>query len=211
MPWHCAVCRLRTRWCHWCKVRHCACRPHVSRAGLHRYKVLTIRREDGQHRLMASRRYAHLKGAQKGGRTTAQRQNPGRFTRETARIAALARWLGRHKENKRIGLRLGLRRHRARPEVSRRHLRYLYARMPRLGIVYKPEFGQWHEGFELRKVASGEIVPMCGRIISERTALRRLGHLPFDRKNWVPSDSDQIVASTTGTDPATRKGRRTKA
>lgn len=208
MPWNCGRCLSRTRWCHWCKIRHCACRPHVSRAGLHRYKVLTIRREDGVHRLMASRRYAHLKGAQKGGRTTASRPNPGRFSSETARKASLARWQGRHRKNGHVGLRLGLQRKRTRPEVSRAHLRYLYARVPRLGIRFDTRFGVWHAGCELRRVANGDLVFMWGERISERTALRRLGHLPFDRKNWVPSESDQIVATTTGTDPAVRRARR---
>jgi hypothetical protein len=200
MPWSCARCLKRTRWCHWCRVRHCACRPHVSRAALHRYRVLTIRRADGVHRLMSSRRFAHLKGAQKGGQTTATRPNPGRFNPETARKAALARWLGRHKANPRTGLRPGVRRKRTRPEVSRRHLRYLYSRTSRLGIRYLPLTGQWMQ------------TAIWGMTqISETTALRRLGHLPYDRKNWVPGESDLIVAETTGTDPAHRKGRRRRA
>ena len=136
MPWFCTGCRARTRWCHWCKVRHCACRPHVSRAGKYRYKVLVIRRADGVHRTMAARRYAHLKGAQRGGKTTALRANPGRFNPETARKAALARWQGSQKANPRTGLRPGRLLRRARPEVSRDMLRYLYSRVPRLGIQY---------------------------------------------------------------------------
>jgi hypothetical protein len=211
MPWVCTRCSGRTRWCHWCKVRHCACRPHVSRAGKYRYKVHTIRREDGTHRFMSARRYAHLKGAQRGGQTTALRPNPGRFNSETARKAALARWLGRHKANPRTGLRPGRVLRRTRPEVSRAHLRYLYSRVPRLGIRFDARFGVWHAGCELRRVANGDLVFMWGERISERTALRRLGHLPAARKNWVPGEFDQIVATTTGTDPATRKGRRTKA
>lgn len=208
MPWSCARCLTRTRWCHWCKVRHCACNPHVSRAAKYRYKVLVIKRADGVHRTMAARRYAHLKGAQKGGQTTAGRPNPGRFNPETARKAALARWLGRHKANPRSGLRPGRRLKRSRPEVSRRHLRYLYARAPRLGIRYFPET-IFDRGFWGQYEQTSEGSRFLG-IISETTALRRLGHLPFARKNWVPGPTDQIVATTTGTDPAVRRARRNR-
>jgi hypothetical protein len=138
MPWYCPDCRGRTTWCYWCKVRHCACRPHVVRNRTPGYvrKVHTIRKQSGETRFMSARRYAHLKGAQKGGQMTATRPNPGRFNPDSARKAALARWQGRHRVNKPTGLRLGLPRKKSRPDVDRTVLRYLYSRVPRLGIQY---------------------------------------------------------------------------
>jgi hypothetical protein len=197
MPWYCADCRGRTRWCTWCKVRHCACRPHVSRKPQYLYKVHVIKRADGRHRTMAARRYAHLKGAQKGGQKTALGPNPGRFDSEAARAASRRRWDRHCKPNAISGIRRGMPSKRTRPEVNRRLLRALYSRAPRLGIRYLPVTEQWIH------------VQDCGQfIISERTALRRLGHLLYPRKNWVPAENEVIVATTTGTDPAVRRARR---
>lgn len=194
MPWFCCTCTKRTTWCRWCRVRHCACRPHVSRKRKYWYKVVLIRKLNGQTSTMAARRYAHLKGAQKGGQKTALGPNPGRFDSEAARKASLARWLGSQKANRWSGVRPGRILKRTRPEVSRAHLRVLYARAPRLGIRYLPITKQWVQG---------------SAVIAERTALRRLGHLPHARKNWVPGEHEVIVATSTGTDPAWRKARKT--
>lgn len=198
MPWNCGRCLGRTRWCHWCKVRHCPCRPHVSRKRKYLHKVLVIKREDGTHRIMAARRYAHLKGAQRGGKTTATRPNPGRFTLDAARKASQARWQGRHRMNRLVGIRLGIRRKRIAPTANRSLLRYLYSRAFRLGIHYIPVTRQW--------VQQGD--NFC-HIISERTALRRLGHLPYARKNWVPGEHEVIIAHVdVGMGPAEGRARR---
>jgi hypothetical protein len=93
--------------------------------------------------------------------------------------------------NKLVGVRLGLPSTPRAPRVSRRHLRILYARAPRLGIRYLPMTGQWVQG---------------SAVIAEQTALRRLGHVNYARKNWVPEDDDPILNVNTGTDPAVRGG-----
>lgn len=198
MPWYCPTCSGRTYWCYWCKVRHCAHSPHISRAKKYDRQVVLIKTSKGT-RTMAARRYAHLKGAQKGGQKTAQGPNMGRFNPDTARKAALARWLGRHKVNKRIGVRLGLPSKKQAPGVSRAHLRYLYSRAPRLGIRFVRLTQEW--------VQMGD---SWIRVISEQTALRRLGHLKYARKNWVPGENEPIIARTRGTFgiPRARRGSR---
>lgn len=208
MPWYCHTCTKRTIWCHWCKVRHCACRPHVPKFNYDR-QVVTIRRQDGCTRFMAARRYAHLKGAQRGGRKTAQGPNPGRFNSDTARKAVQARWHGRHRMNKLVGIRLGMARKRTAPTVSRAHLRYLYSRVPRLGIRYFPET-IFDKGFWGQYEQTSKNSRFLG-IISEKTALRRLGHIAYARKNWVPGENEPIIARSKGTfgiPRAERQGRR---
>ena len=203
MPYYCAACSGRLWWCTHCKVKHCTCRPHVRRHYPKDYdrQIVVIRKRVGGTRTMAARRYAHLKGAQKGGQTTAGRPNPGRFNSEAARKASLARWNGRHRLNRPTGLRLGMIRKKTSQQVSRAHLRYLYSRTPRLGIRYYPpeqgETGFWTQTDE--NVESQ---------IAERTALRRLGHLAYARRNWVPAEDEPIVATTVGINRASRKRRR---
>lgn len=205
MPWFCPKGH-RTVWCHWCKVRHCACRPHQKTRPDHRYRNVMIRLANGQTRFMSSRRYAHLKGAQKGGQVTAGRPNPGRFSSASAKKAALARWEGRHRVWKRTGVRVGLPARRVAPGLNRRALRVLYNRAPRAGVWFDAQWGVWHEGFEIRKTLHGP-VPMYGRIISERTALRRLGHLFYARKNWVPGQGEPIIKRMIGKGLAVSEAR----
>lgn len=197
MIYICPTCRRRRYWCRYCDQRHCKCSPHVSQRLRYRNKVMILRLPNGQTRTMAARRYAHLKAAQKGGQTSALRPNAGRFTSESARKTALKRWNGRHRLNKPLGIRLGTRRKFSRPMLDRRALRVLYSRAPRLGIRYLPVTQEWIR----------EIPDMTRSvIISENTALRRLGHLPYARKNWVPDNTITIVTiADAGTARAARR------
>jgi hypothetical protein len=99
-----------------------------------------------------------------------------KFTSEDARKAALRLWAKRWRLVK--GVRVGKPAYR-RPAVRRAPLRAFYAKFPTNGVRYDPVENIW-----VRKVGEG-----WPRTISERTALRHLGHLPYyvnDRKGLIP-------------------------
>ena len=79
----------------------------------------------------------------------------------------------------REGVRTG-RRVKYRPRVKREPLRVYYAEHPTKGIQYHRWF-PWEKGHWT----------LDGRTITERTALRRLGHLP-NPAGFVPTNDDVI-------------------
>lgn len=148
-------------------------RPWGSRV-VHKGKAVVVTTQDGQTRMMSSRDAASQLGRSKGGRTAQARGTGHRFTSEEARAAARKLWDKRYPINKRIGARLG-RPCNLRPFVYRAPLRlkhvFYYACPP--GVYYLEN--QWVER------SNGQTRP-----IGERTALRRLGYLPYPRKHIVP-------------------------
>lgn len=213
----CPQCHRRAPWCRTCKVRHChVCSPHPSRARKYLGKNHMIqRRSGGCLMIMSARRYAHLRGASKGGQTTAGRPNPGRFTPETARLAAQKAWstrwrLSRGGNGRATPLRIG-RVRKYRPAVDRAAVRAQYAytlkstgdldRQALSGLTYFPPAGLrtkgvWSLATTVYPNGDGNMAVTSERVISERAALRRLGLLPTYTKNWVPTDEDRIVKTT---------------
>lgn len=127
----------------------------------------------------------------KGGRRIHELGKAHQFTSETARAAALKLWRTRQRKVK--GVRVGMRRNVA-PRTNRKDLRLIYA----IGNC-EPESPAWYDPFEQQWFAWTREFP-----ISERTALRRLGHLPYrNRKGIVP----ERVVQATGVLPALRKKR----
>lgn len=120
-------------------------------------------------KLMAHREYRRLLGNSKGGQVAAQRKTAHRWTPETARKAAQKLWRTRYRVNKHIGVRLGMVLAK-RPPVFRAPLRARYA----LGPDTNPA-GIWYDPFNRQWVRAGTV-------LSERQALRQLGHLPGPNK-----------------------------
>lgn len=89
-----------------------------------------------------------------------------RWNSETARKAINTYWKKRARFNKRIGCRIG-RPSKRRKAIAYAPLRELYAREPRENIRYIPSTRLWWLTLHNRSVT-----------LQERTALRRLGHLP---------------------------------
>ncbi len=202
LRFQCPTCGKRAYWCRYCKVRHCSvCAPHPSRRRKYLAKNHLIQRRNGQTTIMSARRYAHLKGASKGGQVTASRPNKGRWTSETARIAAKRAWATRWRAVGRPNydgppLRIG-RPRKNRPAVNRAAVRAQYALNPTEdGLIYS-RIGQcWY---------------LKGRQLSERAALKRLGLLPTHTKNWVPGQDEPILRTIVGRLPAKKRKRRTQA
>lgn len=133
-----------------------------------------LRLSTGEVRWYTDAWLRHRMGTSKGGQTTASRPNPGRFTSETARAAINKAWRTRWRFNKRIGKRLGYPAKRLRPCLDHGALRAFYAKYPLHGIRYDPVEQRWLLTLSLTGPGS------FPRTISERAALRRLGHLAKD-------------------------------
>ncbi len=207
LRFQCPTCGKRAYWCRYCKVRHCSvCAPHPSRRRKYLAKNHLIQRRNGQTTIMSARRYAHLKGASKGGQTTASRPNPGRFTSETARKAARKAWATRWRAVGRPNydgppLRIG-RPRKNRPAVSREAVRCQYEAHPINGFWFDRKNQVWWDIFP--------DPPYC-RKISERAVLQRFGLLPTHTKNWVPGQDEPILRTIVGRLPAMKRKRRTQA
>ena len=116
---------------------------------------------------------------------TAQAKGLGyQWTSDTARAAARKRWK-RHPMTAR-GYRKGQRFTR-RPNVKRAPLREKYAVAPSSGIQYHPSKQQWSLSDALGT-----------RVITERTALRRLGYLPGPTDRVLPVKIERVVRTTKG-------------
>lgn len=103
------------------------------------------------------------------------------WTSETARTAAIASWRKRGKLNKRINKRLG-RPSKNRPRVMRQPLRDFYESRRVGGIQYHRRMLDPHP----KTGALGYWTCDNGdRVLSERQALIKLGHLP-SQHGWVP-------------------------
>ncbi len=158
----------------------------MSKVNRHRGKVVMLRMPDGGTRNMSARTFVHLQGCSKGGQVTASRPNPGRFTSETGRKAATKIWATRWRYNKHIKSRTG-RASKYAPRVMRGALRTYYALHETRGIRYYFPTEYSLDGFWLLTVVPGVV-----RRITERTALRRLGHLPRPYTGFIPTN-DQIL------------------
>lgn len=199
LRFQCLTCHGRTYWCRYCKVRHCSkCSPHPSKRRRYLAKNHIIQRRNGQTIIMSARRYAHLKGASKGGSVTASRPNPGRFTSETARKAASKAWATRWRHSVYDPtLRIG-RPRKNRPAVSREAVRTQFAGNETRGVWFDQRTGLWY----------AQIDAGTHRPISERAALRRLGLLPTGNRNWVPAQDEPIIKTTVGKLPALKRQRK---
>lgn len=128
--------------------------------------LVEFRRPDGStyRRLMGGDAYRRLMARSKGGRTAQANGTAHRWTSETARKAAKKLWATRWR--KVHGVRIGVPAKR-RPAVDRAALRRQYSLWAGDGIPchpwYHPTDKTWH---------------YSDRIVSEVTALRKLGHLP---------------------------------
>ena len=165
---------------HFFKKAHAHDRPPTVKRPNYRGKVVLVRMPGRGTIPMAARKLAHLQGASKGGTATASRPNPGRFTSESGRKAARKVWATRWRPSAfREGVRTG-RRVKYRPRVNRAALRIRYSEYPVKGIQYDPEYDTWMltDSYGIRRV-------------TERTALRRLGHLPNPAR-FVPTNDDVI-------------------
>lgn len=201
----CPTCPKRLYWCRYCKVRHCGvCSPHPSRARKYLAKNVFIRKRNGQCLIMSARRYAHLRGASKGGQVAATRPNPGRFTPERGREVALKAWATRWRalrapNDSRPAIRIG-RPRKNRPAVDKAAVRAQHDNRETRGVWYCSEYARWYS----------RIDGQSHRPISERAALQRLGLLPTYTKNWVPHE-EPIVKTVVGRLPALKRGRGRKS
>lgn len=126
--------------------------------------IVLIETADGR-KLLSSKQEAQRQLQRSKGGQRAQATGRGHaWNSKTARKAALKRWR-KHPMTKR-GYRRG-QRFKNRPPVAHGPLRERYALNPCRGVQYSPALQVW-----LLTDDSGT------RPISERTALRRLGHLP---------------------------------
>jgi hypothetical protein len=193
---HC-TCGKRFYWCRYCKLQHCSkCSPHPSRAQKYRSKVAIVQTRSGP-KLIGLRQLAQLRGNSKGGTVTASRPNPGRFTPESGRKAAQKVWATRWRLSPfKSGVRLGRPRTNA-PAVKRSPIQAIHSAHPVNGLWFDQKNRCWW-------LIEGD----THRRITERTALRRLGHLPRTRKHWQPENTDPIIRVTTGTLRANKRQRR---
>lgn len=166
-------------------------KPPKPQRPVHKGKVVSVL-IDGQLRIMSSKEAALRIGRSKGGRNAQATGKAHRWTSEEAKRAIRKCWNTRWRALKGTGLtkpgtrpiRIG-RPAKLRPPVRRQPLRDKYASPPQTGIHFWS--GAWWHGSQR---------------IGERTALRKLGYLPYPRKNPVP---DKIV----GTGLVHQKHRRT--
>ncbi len=151
--------------------------------------VIAQQRVDGETTIsvtMSAREAAIRLGGQKGGRRSQELGTANRFTPETARRAAHKLW--KKKQRKVWGYRIGCKKRR--PKTARGPLRTFYLTHTLEGIkCVKTDTGyQWY---------------IDERCIGERSALRRLGHLPYPNKRMVP----QVIIPVIGMLPAQRRRR----
>lgn len=134
-------------------------KPRPKHAGV---KYL-VRLSSGVTRIMSSAQLASHRGRIRGGVTAHQKGNAPVLTSESGREVATRFWK-RVKRSKRTGrsMRHTLCRRRA---LDRKALRYLYTRVSRNGVRYDGQ--AWVIEDDLGR-----------REVSERTALKWLGHLP---------------------------------
>lgn len=127
-------------------------------------------------RLMTAKQARQRMAGHKAGRTTAARPSVGRFDSEMAQRASRKLWTKKYPLKK--GIRLGLPAlKRKKVSENRAALRIKYAESPTLGITYRVEDAVW---VILADVDGQE------RVISERSALTKLGHLS-SRSSFIPT------------------------
>ncbi len=152
---------------------------------VHTGKAVIALLPDGQHRTMAQRDAVSQMGRSKGGLTAQQRGTAHRFTSAEASKAAKKLWATRYKMNHRIGTRLGrpakLSAPVRRPALREKHV-FFYG-CP-AGVYYLSS--PWMEGLGIYQPQW--VVRTADRTvgIGERTALRKLGYLPYPRKGVIP-------------------------
>lgn len=143
---------------------------------------------DGRVRRYHSTWLARRRGQSRGGLAIARLGLAHRWTRETARKAALKRWRTRNRLNKQLGIRVGLS-PKTRERVHRAQLRLKYGLQTgkmRLGIYYDyMDPAGWY-----RLSSDGSIRPL-----SERWALTYLGHLG-KQTGRVPREVLETVGGT---------------
>ena len=168
--------------------------PPRRKAPDYRRKIVMTTKQTGSgtiYRAMAAREAASQQGRSKGGQTAAARGMSHRWTSESAKEA---RQKGLEARYGRLATRIGVKvggRIKYRPSVNRAALRVLYTERLVSGVGYDP----FYNGHPFHK-PHGQwlVVDTHGtRCISERTALRRLGHLPTpaqgrkrDEASYVP-------------------------
>lgn len=133
-------------------------------------KRVSITLASGQTRVVSTGFALQQLGRSKGGQLTGPEHQ---FTSATGSAAVRKRW-ERHPVT-RTGMRLGARLVR-RKAVKREPLRQHYASNPTRGIRYVNGLGWFYDAAE-----RGQFVQ-----ISERTALKRLGHIPTRTKRIMP-------------------------
>lgn len=153
---------------------------------VHEGKAVITLLANGEHRLMSQREAVSQIGRSKGGRTAQQRGTAHRFTREEASKAAKKLWATRYRMNQRIGTRLG-RPAKLKPMVRRQPIRDQRTwsaawaqQFPILvgegQVLFDADLRQWFQWDQ----------HLVRHYIGERTALRKLGYLPYPRKGTVP-------------------------
>lgn len=176
-------------------------KPPVQNRG--RVCVGAMTRADGVvvKKLMSATKAQQVLGAQKGGQMVQEGDgSPSRFTSESGRKAALKLWYGEHARrrfNKKINRRIGGP-SKNRPPLNRAALRARYAETPTKGITCRHTMGVGYTWWECQPCTridcSAPFCSLCScgwmllRQITERTALRRLGHLNYARINFVPEN-----------------------
>jgi len=129
-------------------------------------KFEVVQRGNGQTMVVDSAWARKQRGRSKGGQVSQQNGNGHRFTTETGRKAALKTWKRRRKQSHRGGrITIGTPARR-RPAVNHAALRAFYSEHPTKGIT-------WHPIYDWTITRGGDTYPL-----TERTALRHLGHLP---------------------------------
>lgn len=203
----CEVCGTLRRWCRVCHVRRCVCLPSrclhiyqqwpenyatwVSPAGGQVWCRTTGQKPKTGNRsgvtLMPLGKAKRLMGVRKGAEAMHAAGKAHQWNSETAR-AAVRKWWKSVRRSKRLGgIALGLKLKR-RKAVDHKALRKRYANNMTRSVWFDPETERWlieRPGCE-------------SRVLSERAALIRLGHLPSTRV-FIP---DEILKKRDGMGPA---------
>lgn len=201
---HCS-CGKRFYWCRYCDIQHCStCSPHPPRRLKYKAKNVIVRTKRGT-RTISLRQLTTLQGNSKGGQMTATRPNSGRFTTASGRKAAQHAWKTcwralRAPGNDSPPIRIG-RARKYRPAVDRAAARARYSGNQVNGVWFDPEVENWYG-------VTDTPTYHCIRRITERTALRRLGHLAYPRKYWQPDSTDTVVKVVTGITSASTRPKR---
>ena len=153
-------------------------KPKGKRRVDHTGKAVLVALSNGHIRLMSQREAVSQIGRSKGGVEAQRRGTAHRFTSEEASKAAKKLWATRYKMNLRINARLGRPAKLAapvrRPAIRERHA---LTGPPYPLVGCNVITGKWYVSANEQDVS----------LIGERTALRKLGYLPYPRKNVVPS------------------------
>jgi hypothetical protein len=154
--------------------------PKQPRPNHYAKRVQVTFQGDPQSKLMSSREAALRVGRSKGGYSLHAKGKAHKWTSETARKAAKKLWRTRWRAMRAGGKTIGSPIRIGRPAMKRAAVDHQAMRVKYAFNIAAPgQPSAWYDPF-------GHTWWDRGQQISERTALRRLGHLPYPRKDPVP-------------------------